>query len=179
MCVHMLFSCKDSGTRRIRLVLVHSKHNLLVYNVTVVETVRSQRRSRDRISWPPLALPVRPSIHPFPLPPLFSCPVMWSDVLRVFPNDSSTLTWLEEQHSGPYASNKTTFQCLCIWSGDHVSDCQRLSLVSYFAHPRSPSAIAHVQSNPCPCSLGPVLDLVFRWDLSHSSCCAPVPEQKY
>lgn len=42
------------------------------------------------------------SVRPFPLPPLFSCPVIWSDVFQ-FPNDSSTLNWLEEHHSGPYA----------------------------------------------------------------------------
>lgn len=155
MCVHIPFSWNDAGRSLRMLVLIHS-------NIIYLSPMW------PFMSWPPWALPVCPSIRPSlcSLYPLFSHAL--SSDLTSSNFQMSHWRWIgSRRNTVDRMRGKATFQCLYIWSGDHVTDCQCLSLVSLFTCPRSLSAIAHVQSNPCPCSLGPVLDLLFHWDLNH------------
>lgn len=117
------------------------------------------------------------SIHPFPLPPLFSCPVIWSDVFQ-FPNDSSTLNWLEEPHSGTYA-RKSDFP---MFVHSKRRSRQRLSMPVFSLVARSSQEpISHRPRPVQPLSLfsrpssWPFIPLGLQ---SLFVSCAPSPKQK-
>lgn len=117
------------------------------------------------------------SVHPFPLPPLFSCPVIWSDVFQ-FPNDSSTLNWLEEHHSGTYA-RKSDFP---MFVHSKRRSRQRLSMPVFSLVARSSQEpISHRPRPVQPLSLfsrpssWPFIPLGLQ---SLFVSCAPSPKQK-
>lgn len=111
------------------------QHNPLVYNAAIYLLTSVGSSSL--------------SIHPFPLPPLFSCPVIWSDVFQ-FPNDSSTLNWLEEHHSGPCARKDDFPMFVHLKRGSR----QRLSMLVFsLAVHSSQEAVSHRPRPVQPLSL--------------------------